>query len=180
MISSNFKIIVSVELDQKEAVEIAGAKFYMGKEFSQNRRESMPVLCKVESGNEHVQKGTMLLVHHNRFADNSPHHLGDNLYSLPYNQSIFASVDEKGKAHQLCGNIIVERVYDNNSELLPDHLRKPNPNKYKVVSSEDGFIEGQFVFAYPFADYEIIYNFGGEEKRVVKIIKDDIVGVFEN
>jgi hypothetical protein len=134
MIASNDKLIVEVDYSQKERTTIAGSEILLAKDFSHNRRESNPVLCKVVEGNDNVKSGTNLLVHHNRFVEHSPHHLGDNLYSISYNSSIFAWVDQDGKAHQMCENIIVERIYENNSLLIPDHLKKANKHKYKVVS----------------------------------------------
>lgn len=174
--SANEKLIVSVDYSQKESMEISGTKILLAKEYSTNRRESMPVVCTVLTGNEYVVEGIRLLVHHNRFKEDSPHHLGDNLFSLAYNPSIFAWIDKDGGAHQMCGNVIVERIYDNDSPIIPDHLKKYNPHKFKVVSNGCGFMKGQYVFAYEFSDYEIVYMFRGKEYRVIKIYKDDIVG----
>ena len=171
MISSNDKIIVSVDYSQKRY----SGEILLAKEFSHNRRESNPVLCKVENGNLHVPNGTFLLVHHNRFVENSPHHLGGNLYSLSYNSSIFAKVSNSGKVKGMCGNVLVEYIFDGN-ELTPEHLKKPNEHRYKVVSNGFGYKKGDIVFAYPFADYEIVYVFNGNEHRVIKIVQNDIVG----
>jgi hypothetical protein len=180
MIAANDKIIISVDFDQKENIILGGSDFLLAKQYSKNRRESMPVLCRVENGNRHINEGTILLVHHNRFSENSPHYLGGNLYSLAYNSSVFARVDSEGNVHGLCDNIIVEYVYDNESPLIPQHLKKPHPHKYKVVNNGYGFKAGQYVFAYEKADYEIVYVFNGQEKRVIKLAKNDIVGKIVN
>jgi hypothetical protein len=171
MIASNKKVVVSVDFSQKKS----SGEILLAKNYSHNRRESNPVLCIVENGNMYLPKGTLLLVHHNRFVENSPHHLGGNLYSLAYNSSIFAKIDSKGKVHGLCGNVLVEYIYDNN-ELTPEHLKKPNEHKYKVISNGFGYKKGEIVFAFPFADYEIVYVFNGNEQRVVKIVQNDIIG----
>jgi len=176
MLPSNDKILVEVEYDQKSNVSMGGGVFLLAKEFSENRRESQPVVCKVVYGNNNIKNGTYLLVHHNRFVETSPHHLGGNQYSLAYNESIFAKIDEEGNAHSLCDNIIVEQVFDNDSELIPDNLKKPNKTKYKVIGNGYGFKKGQAVFAYPFSNYEIVYIFKGVEHRVIKLKKSDIVG----
>lgn len=170
------KILVEVEYDQKKNVSIGGGTLLLAKEFSENRRESQPVVCRVVDGNNKIKDGTYLLVHHNRFSENSPHHLGGNQYSLPYNESIFAKLDEEGNAHSLCDNIIVNQVFDNNSELIPGHLKKPHKTKYNVIGNGYGFKKGQTVFAYPFSNYEIVYIFKGVEHRVIKLKKSDIVG----
>ncbi len=176
MEAENNKIIVSVNFSQKQSTNIDGVDFLTAKEFSTNKRESMPVICMVEEGNKKVSCGTFLLVHHNRFVEHSPHHLGENIYSLAYNSSIFARVDENGNAHQMCGNIIVERIYDNNDTLTPEHLKEANKNKYRIAQNGYGYKKGQYIFCFNYADYEIIYTFNGVEKRVVKVIKEDIVG----
>lgn len=176
MLSANSKILVEVEYNQKASVEIAGDKILLAKEYSTNRRESEPVVCKVIDNNGYVPQNTFLLVHHNRFAEHSPHHLGGNQYSLAYNESIFASVDEDGNATGLCDNIFVEHIYDNDSSLIPQHLKKPNEYKYKVISDGFGYIKGDIIFCLDFSDYEIVYVFKGVEYRVIKIKKSDIVG----
>jgi hypothetical protein len=173
---ANDKIVVSVDSHQKEKISINGNDFLLGKEYSNNRRESMPVVCMVIDGNGHIKEGTFLLVHHNRFGENSPHSLGENLYSLAYNSSIFAKLDNDGNAHSLCGNIIVEYIYEESAVPLPAHLKMANQYKYKVASNGFGFKKGQIVFCYEKSDYEIVYVFNGQEKRVVKVKKEDIVG----
>lgn len=148
----------------------------LAKQYSNNRRESEPVVCKVINGNGHLADGAFILVHHNRFSENSPHHLENNLYSLAFNESIFAKLDKNGEAKSVCGNIIVDYVYDDKDSMLPAHLRLPNKFKYVVKNSGYGYKKGQFIFAYEKADYEIVYVFNGEEKRVIKIKQSDIVG----
>lgn len=173
---ANNKIIVSVDFAQKEKISIADTDFLLGKQYSKNRRESMPVVCKVENGSGHIKEGIFILVHHNRFTPNSPHHLGGNLYALAYNESIFARLDINGNAHSLCGNIIVNYIFEEYSIPVPEHIKQPHKFKYLIASNGFGYKKGQIIFAYEFANYEIVYVFNGEEKRVVKIAQNDIVG----
>lgn len=180
MISANGKILVSVDYDQKLKTNIGGMDILLAKKYSDNRRESNPVMCTVVNGSEKIQAGKRLLVHHNRFVENSPHHLGDNLYSLALNNAIFGWVDELGSVHPLFENILVERIYDKQSPFLPEHLWETSKTKFKVTKSNYGFKEGQIVFCYPYSDYEIVYNYGGKELRVVKVKKEDIVGKLVN
>lgn len=179
MIPANNKLIVSVQYDQKESVDIGGDKIHLAKSFSSNRRESMPVLCRVIEGNDSIPSGTYLLVHHNRFVSTSPHHLGDNLYSLAYNTAIFAKLDEKGNPIGLCDNIFVSHIMDEH-DLIPPHLQTKNKFKYKVLNDGFGYLENDIIFAYEKANYEIIYVWEGIEKRVTKVISSDIVGKLVN
>lgn len=176
MIPSNKKIVVEVDFSQKEKISIAGNDFLLGKQYSSNGRERNPVLCKVVDGNGHIKEGAFLLVHHNRFGEYSAHALGNNQYSLAWNEAIFARVDNDGNAHSLCGNIIVDYVYEDYKIPVPAHLRKQNKFKYKVLSNGFGYKKNQFIFAYEFSDYEMVYVFNGKERRVVKIAQRDIVG----
>lgn len=176
MISANNKIRVSVDFTQKSSIDIGGSNILLAKEYSSNRRESNPVVCLTIEGNKNVPRGTYLLVHHNRFTEGSPHHLGGNEYSLAYNTSIFAKVNADGSATSLCDNILVEYVYDKENQLIPEHLRKPNRYMYKVLKNGFGFKKGQLIFAYDKSNYEIVYVWKGVEHRVVKIAKSDIVG----
>lgn len=180
MISANEKIIVSVNFAQKNKITVGNSEMLLAKQYSHNRRESMPVICKVVYGNGKIKDGTFLLVHHNRFSENSPHSLGDNLYSLTYNESIFARLDAQGNAHGLCGNVIVDYLYPEYSIPVPAHLKQPHKFKYKVLSNGFGYKKGQLIFAYDFANYEIVYVFNGQQKRVVKIKSSDIVGKMIN
>lgn len=173
-------VIVSVDRTQKQSTEIDGAKILLAKEYSTNRRESQPVLCEVVEGNKNVNRGTFLIVHHNRFSEHSPYHLGDNLYSLPLNESIYAWIDEEGNAHQMFENILAERLYLNDNPLTPNHLKIADEHKYKVLQNGYGLKKGQIIFCHKFADYEIIYQWQGIEKRVVTVKYKDIVGMKKN
>lgn len=175
MISANDKIIVSVNFQQKESISLGGSEMLLAKQYSNNRRESMPVLCQVVDGNGKIENDTLLLVHHNRFSESSPHYLESNLYSLAFNNSIFAKIDDNGNAKGICGNIIVEHTFDKN-DIIPDNLKKPNRFKYNVLQNGYGFKKGQSVYCYEFSDYCIIYVWKGVEHRVIKVKLEDIVG----
>jgi hypothetical protein len=176
MIAANDKIIVSVDYGQKEKISISGTEILLAKKYNSNRRESHPVLCTVVSGSKKIPDGRKLLVHHNRFAENSPHHLGDNLYSLSQNNNIYGWIDKDGEVNPLFGNILVERIFFDSGKVIPEHLRKIHNTKFKVAKSNYGYKKGKFIYCQPFSDYEIVFVFNGSEKRVVKVHKNDIVG----
>lgn len=176
MVSANDKLIVRVEYTQKRYANVGGVQMELAKQYNANKREANPIVCEVEVGNSKVKPGTWLLVHHNRFVENSPHHLGSNQYALAYNQSIYARLNEDGSPLQMCGNIIVERIIEDKNPLIPEHLRKVNRNKFKVVQKGYGLKPGQYIFCHTYSDYEIVYVFAGKEHRVVKVYKDEILG----
>ena len=171
------KIIVKVDPAQKSSIDMGGQQFLLAKQYNHNRREQHPVLCEVIQGNSRVNPGKFLLVHHNRFAENSPHEIGDGLYSIPYNSGIFASLDDNGDAHSLCGNIIAKRVQKVEKIEVAAHLRKDYHDRVIVQFDGYGYKKGAEIFTFPFSDYEIVYVWKGEERRVVKVFKDDICGI---
>lgn len=173
------KILVKVNHAQKETALIHGVPFSMPLKYMSNHREKNPVVCEVVEGNKELQAGTFLLVHHNRFVEFSPHHAGEDYYSLPYNENIFCIIDLEGEPKPIGGNIICERVRKEKYAGLdiPPSLVKPYFDRVIVKTDGYGFKQGDEVFNIPYADYEIIYNWNGVEKRAIKIYYKDIVGV---
>jgi hypothetical protein len=175
MKSVNNFIVVSVDQDQKAKALLGNHEILLAKKYNTNRREQNPVLCKVVQGNKKVREGTWLLVHHNRFAEHSPHEIGGGLYSIPYNQSVFAKVDKNGEAHSVNGNIICEREKVSHGNILT--TEKIHNDRFTILNDGCGYRKGQMVFTYQFSEYEIIYIWQGIEHRVIKIFHEDIVGV---
>lgn len=173
---ANEKIIVKVDQNQKSSLEISGSKFLLAKQYNNNRREQNPVLCEVIIGNSKIKEGVFLVVHHNRFAEYSPYELGDYLYAIPYDKQLFARIDENGNAHSICGNIITERVEKKSIIQVVASQRKNYHDRVMVLNDGYGYKKGDEIFTWPFSDYEIIYVWKGEEKRVIKVYKDDICG----
>lgn len=172
----NEKIIVKVEANQKHSIDFGGSSFLLAKQYTNNRREMNPVVCEVIQGNNRVKAGTFLLVHHNRFAEYSPYELGNGLYAIPYDRSLFARIDDKGEAHSLCKNIIAQRVEKKTSLELAASYRKNYNDRVVVLNDGYGYKKGDEIFTFPFSDYEIVYVWKGVEKRVIKVFSEDICG----
>jgi hypothetical protein len=180
MVATNDKIIVKVNPNEKNSTIIGDSKFLLAKEYNTNYRERNPVVCEVIKGNGKLKDGSFILVHHNSFSEHSPHYLGDNLYSLAYNKSIFCRLDEQGNAHSMCGNIVVENILVEWVAVeVAAFYQKHYTNRAKVVSNGYGFKKDDILLFWDMGNYEIIYNWKGEERRVVKVFKDDIVGVLK-
>lgn len=178
--SVNNKIIVSVNMTQKDYMEINGVKIKMGMAFEKNYREKSPVIAKVERGNNRLKQGDIIICHHNHFYPPSPYHLGSNLYSIPVNHTIFAILKENGDLQAVYKNVLGERVdIETYLPLGPDRRKQysdriiitdPGGTKYKV---------GQMIFTRPSSPYEIVYNIGGVIMRKIKVNSDMIVGVLK-
>lgn len=173
---TNDKIVVRVEADQKFKIEVNGLDFLLAKEYNNNRREKNPVVCEVVTGNSKIKKGTFLLIHHNRFAEHSPYELEEGLYAIPYDRSIFARIDENGEPHSLNGNIIAKRVEKQASVEVAASYKKNYFDRVIILNNGYGYKKGDEVFTFQYSDYEIVYVWKGEEKRVVKVFVEDICG----
>jgi hypothetical protein len=170
----NNRIYVEVNMEQKEFHN----GFRTAKDFQGNYRERQPVMCKVIQGNHLVKKGLILLVHHNLFYEDSPYRLAGNMFAINTNENIFARVDLTGGAHSMFGNIIAERVpidYDTSFEV-PDRYKEDYVDRVRVISDGCGFVVGQMLLILHKADYQIVYNWEGVERKVIRIKKNEIVG----
>lgn len=166
------RILVRVDMSQKDM----SGDFFTAKEFNTNHRDRHPVLCESLQDNGVLKKGDLLLVHHNFFYEGSPYQMSGDVFSLILNRQIFARLDKDGYAHSVCGNLMAERIpIPSTLELPPDYQKYYN-DRVRIISAAEGYHKGQTLLCYPFADYEIIYNWKGEERRVIKVWKEDVCG----
>lgn len=173
----NDKITVSVNPEQKSKVKINGIPFSTALLFEKNYREKSPVLAVVVDGNNHVKRGEILLCHHNLFYLPSPYHLYGDSFSIPFSKNIFAKILSDGSLLPICGNMLCDRVDKVTNIPLPPEQREKYIDRVKVVDSGwSVYKEGQLLFTRPYSFYEIVYNFGGEEKRVHKCHSEMVIG----
>jgi hypothetical protein len=59
---------------------------------------------------------------------------------------------------------------------IPPEYQKDYPDRVRVISRGCGYQIGQLIYILKHADYEIIYNWKGIERRVIKVFKPYIVG----
>lgn len=165
-------------MKQKDTMKIGDIEVKAGLLFEKNYREKSPVLAKVEQGNKRVPTGSVIICHHNHYYPPSPYHLYDNLFSIPANHTIFAVLKNDGSLEAVYGNLLGERV--NVDTLLPvpeDQRKKHHDRMIVTASSNPRHWPGQLVFSRPYAPYDIVYNFGGEVKRITKLNSEMVVGV---
>jgi len=176
----NGKILVSVDMKQKDTQMIGGIKVKTALAFEVNYREKSPVIAKVEQGNGYITKGSFLICHHNHYYPPSPYHLYDNLYSIPANHTIFAVLREDGSLKAVYGNVLGERVTI--PTLLPVGPDKEEKYKDRIMVTDPGdtkYKKGQLIFTRFSAPYDIVYNWGDEVKRITKVTSTMIVGVLK-
>lgn len=175
------RIIVSVNMEQKNSIDLGGIKFSVSPKFSGNHREKNPVIATVINGYDNSPRGSLLLCHHNCFeGETNPFQISDNLFSIPFNKTtVFCKMDEEGNLTGVLGNILAERVNPESLLEVPITDRKSYFDRVKILKDGYGFKKGQEVFTLPYADYQIVYNFNGIERRIIKVHKDEIVAILK-
>lgn len=174
------KILVKVNMEQKEYAEIGGVKLFLAPKYNPNHRERNPVVAEVLQGNEEINTGDFVIVHHNYFSEYSPYEISDGIYSIPYSENIFATIDKEGNASAVCGNVICERISEDEMIGMANTKRLEYHDRVTVISNGYGFKEGDQVFTLPYSDYQIVYNWNGIEKRIIRVYKENIVAILQN
>lgn len=173
----NQKVLVRVNMKQKDTLKIAGVTVSTALLFETNYREKSPTVAEVIEGNGYLNPGEIILCHHNTFYTPSPYHLQDDLFAIPATSKIvFAVVNKDGSLFPSTGNIICSRVE------IPSPIPLP-PEKIKtyidraIVTKGAGYKAGQLIFHRPHAGYDIVYNVNGVEYRVTKVPSEQVTGV---
>lgn len=178
MIAVNERVVVKVEMDQKNYLKIGGTVFKTAMLYEINYREKSPVVAQVVAGNNILKEGDILLCHHNHFFGQSPYFLYDDLYSIPFNKTIFARINLDGSLDPVCGNIIGSRVSIETDMLIPVEERKKYHDRIQVIyGGQTKFRKDDLIFTRPHAPYTIVYFVNNIEYRVEKVSEDMIVGV---
>jgi len=174
----NGKILVRVDMEQKDFMMIGDLKLSTALKFEKNYREKSPVIAEVVDGNKFIKKGEVLICHHNHFYSPSPYHLYDDLYSIPFNKTILCKINNKGVVTPVCGNILGNRIEIDAQLDIPPEYRKTYTDRIKVT--DNGWTlykKGQTLLTKPSAPYDIVYNLNGVEHRVTKISDDMVIGI---
>lgn len=178
MKSANGKIIVRVNMAQKNALSIAGVTMKIANLYQTNHREKEPVLGEVVEGNKEIVSGRVIIAHHNTFAPPSPFWLYDDIFSIPYNKTIFGILYPDGNIRPICGNILCERIEIETRIPIPIEQREKHIDRVIVTNpGNTSYKVGQMLFTRPYAFYEIVYNIEGKEFRVHKIHEEMVIGV---
>ena len=178
--AANNKIIVRVDPTQKNEIKIADLTMTTALLFENNYREKSPTIGVVVRGNEFIREGEVALFHHNHFGMPSPYHLEDDLFSVPFNKTLFGVLDVDGKIEPMCGNIICHRIPMDYAMPVPIEEQKTYIDRaYVMDDSSRQYKFGQMIFHRPHAGYDIVYNWFGEERRVTKVHEEMVVGVVD-
>lgn len=177
----NNKILVRVNMAQKDSMFIGGVLLSTAIKFEKNYREKSPVIAEVVNGNEKIKTGDIIICHHNHFYEPSPYYLQDDLYSIPFNKTILCKIKTDGALVPVCGNILGSRVIIPSPLDMPVEYQKTYIDRIKITHKGwTKYSVGDTVLCRPNSPYDIVYNIGGVENRVTKVSEDMICGVIEN
>lgn len=178
MRATNGRIIVQVNMKQKDEFTIGEVTVKAALLYETNYREKSPVVGLIQQGNAYVKEGQIGIFHHNHFYRPSPYYLYDDLYSVPFNKTLFGVIDDQGEIQPMCGNIICQRVPIEYSLPVPVEHQKTHIDRALVVRPGDTpYKPGQLIFHRPNAGYDIVYNWNKIEKRVTKVYVEMVVGM---
>ena len=189
-------LIVKSYDEQKEVHQIKCddgrvINLYIGRRYNENSREMSPVVCEVlEVGEEidNIQKGDVLITHHNLLTNEAltiERNIEEQytILSVVNDNTLYAKIKEDGSLVPINGNCIAKRIKKEIKTTLAVPFEETEEMLFDIISvpKEVDFIkEGDRVLCYKYSDYEMVYNFNNEEKRAIRIWKEDILGIIEN
>lgn len=172
------RILVRVNMKQKDEMRIVDVLVRTALPFETNYREKSPVIAEVVEGNEQLRSGQIICCHHNHFYPPSPFFLQDDLYSIPFNKTIFGVFNLQGELLPMCGNMICEAIPVETPLPLPPELQKLHIDRYRVLlPGGTPYKKGWIVFTRPNAGYVIVYHWDSIEKRILKVDCEQVCGV---
>lgn len=172
------RLLVRVNMKQKDEFTIGGVTVKAALPFETNYREKSPVVGLIVQGNAYVPNNELAIFHHNHFYHPSPYFLQDDLYSVPFNKTLFGLIDDAGDIQPMCGNIICKRVPIEYAIPVPVEQQKTHIDRALVVRPGDTrYKVGQIIFHRLNAGYDISYNWNGQERRITKVSSDMVVGL---
>ncbi len=180
MKATNGKVLVRVDMEQKNAMKIGDVVCKTANNFGTNYRERSPVIGVFDEGTEYFDKGDFALFHHNHFYHPSPYYLQDDLYSVPLNKTIFGLLNHNREMTPLFGNMICKKIPIPTALPLPPDEQKFYNDQYEIVDSGWTIYKtGDIIFTRPHSGYEIVYIFDKEEKRVIKVDSEMVCGILK-
>jgi hypothetical protein len=189
-------IIVKSYDEQKEIHQVKCPdgrviNLYIGRRYNENGREMSPVVCEVlevGEGVTNISKGDVLITHHNLLTNEAltiERNLEEQytILSVVNDNTLYAKILPDGKLVPVNGNCIANRIKKNVNTSLEVPFELTEEMLFDIVSVSDDidFIKkGDRVLCHKYSDYEMVYHFNNEEKRAIRIWKDDILGIVNN
>jgi hypothetical protein len=190
------QLVVKSYNEQKETHVIDGPQgqkiqIYIGRRYGENSREINPVVCEILSVGDDistVEVGDLLIVHHNVLTNEGQIIKVDygeqyTILAIHFDGTVYAKINkETGELIPLNGNIIGKRIVKEVVSTLHMPFEETLDTTFDVISSPEDFQEvqpGDRIMCYKHSDYEMVYHFNNQEKKAIRIWKDDVLGIFD-
>lgn len=187
-------LVVKSYKEQKETHEIhlqngETLRLYIGRKYGENNREINPVVCEVLSiGKDvnNIEVGDMLILHHNCLDNEALLIERDNeqmcdIVAIYWDATVYAKINkETGELTPLNGNCIAKRIPKKIESTMFQPFEMTEDYEFEIVSAPSDFPEvkkGDRVLCYKYSDYEMVYHFKNEEKRAIRLSKEDVLGI---
>lgn len=180
MKSVNNKILVKVDLSQKDYFDVGGATVRSATEFDKNYRNRSPVVGQFAESNKIFKQGDFALFHHNHFYQPSPYFVQDDLFSVPMTPAIFGVLNSQGEMIPVMGNMTVKLIKIPTLMDVPDDQQETYQNRYEIINPGwTTYKAGDIIFTRPLAGYEIVFTWNNIEKRVIKVPDSQVCGILK-
>lgn len=176
----NENIMLEFDADQKQSVTIDGMHFFIVPnrfKYHQNGRETNAVVAKVILAGKKtgIKNNTYVITSHNVLNDGA-YQIGANIIR-PFDRWILATINKEGELIPTAEHVICMRMpmpIEVNGFWLPETAQKMYEDRVKVLTGE-GYEAGEVIGILKFADYEVIYNWNGVERKRIVVYKKDII-----
>ena len=180
MKSVNNKVLVRVDMAQKDYMEVGGVVVKTALDFDKNYRNRSPVVGQFAESNQYFKEGDLALFHHNHFYPPSPYFLQDDLFSVPMGKSIFGVLDSHGEMTPVMGNMTVKLIPIPTLLPVPTDQQENYKNRYEIINPGwTTYKKGDIIFTRPLAGYPIVFTWNGEERTIIKVPDDQVCGVLK-
>ena len=187
-------LVVKSYKEQKETHEVhlengETLRLYIGRKYGENNREINPVVCEVLNVGKdvtNIEVGDMLILHHNCLDNEALLIERDreqmcDIVAIYWDATIYAKINkETGKLTPLNGNCIAKRIPKKIESTMIQPFEMTEDYEFEIVSAPSDFQDvkaGDRVLCYKYSDYEMVYHFKNEEKRAIRLSKEDILGI---
>lgn len=159
---------------------------FIGRKYNENDREAAPNICNVlcvGEGIPDISVGDNIVVHHNTVKNDACHIEKKDGYvyiSIPYDSLVYAKISSDGTLIPVGNSIIAERIPAKKLSQF-DYTEKTEPMKFKAIAVPSHYTDvkpNQNILCYKMSDYELVYHHNGQERRAIRILQDDVLGVF--
>ena len=187
-------LVVKSYKEQKETHEVhlengETLRLYIGRKYGENNREINPVVCEVLNVGKdvtNIEVGDMLILHHNCLDNEALLIERDreqmyDIVAVYWDATVYAKINkDTGELTPLNGNCIAKRIPKKIESTMFQPFEMTEDYEFEIVSAPSDFPEvkkGDRVLCYKYSDYEMVYHFKNEEKRAIRLSKEDVLGI---